>query len=75
MRRLISLLLVILLLIPSLAGAEDLTSEWMEHAFYSRDVVGGAVVTQADADRIGADHYGKDAAQAAKIAEKVFSKK
>ena len=38
-------------------------------------MVGGAVVTQADADRIGADYYGKDAAQAAKIAEKVFSSK
>ena len=38
-------------------------------------MVGGAVVTQADADRIGADYYGKDAAQAAKIAEKVFSDK
>ena len=35
-------------------------------------MVGGAVVTQADADRIGADYYGKDAAEAARIAEKVF---
>ena len=37
-------------------------------------MVGGAVVTQADADRIGADYYGKDAAEAARIAEKVFGK-
>ena len=37
-------------------------------------MVGGAVVTQADADRIGADYYGKDAAEAAKIAERVFGK-
>ena len=37
-----------------------------------RVMVGGAVLTQSDADRIGADFYAKDAAEAAKIAEKVF---
>ena len=37
-----------------------------------RVMVGGAVLTQSDADRIGADFYVKDAAEAAKIAEKVF---
>ena len=37
-----------------------------------RVMVGGAVLTQTDADRIGADFYAKDAAEAAKIAEKVF---
>lgn len=35
-------------------------------------MVGGAVLTQADADRIGADYYAKDAAESARIAEKVF---
>ena len=35
-------------------------------------MVGGAVLTQADADRIGADYYARDAAEAARIAEKVF---
>ena len=35
-------------------------------------MVGGAVLTQADADRIGADFYAKDAAESARIAEKVF---
>ena len=37
-----------------------------------RVMVGGAVLTQADADRIGADYYAKDAAEAAKIAAEVF---
>ena len=37
-----------------------------------RVMVGGAVLTQSDADRIGADFYAKDAAEAAKIAEQVF---
>ena len=37
-----------------------------------RVMVGGAVLTQADADRIGADYYAKDAAEAAKIAAAVF---
>jgi len=35
-------------------------------------MVGGAVVTQAFADQIGADFYAKDAAQSAKIAARVF---
>lgn len=37
-----------------------------------RVMVGGAVLTQSDADRIGADFYAKDASEAARIAEKVF---
>jgi 5-methyltetrahydrofolate--homocysteine methyltransferase len=36
-------------------------------------MVGGAVLTQSVADAIGADYYGKTAASAATIAEKVFS--
>lgn len=35
-------------------------------------MVGGAVVTQAFADRIGADFYTKDAAQSAQVAAQVF---
>ncbi len=35
-------------------------------------MVGGAVMTQEYADMIGADHYGKDAMAAVKIAQKVF---
>lgn len=35
-------------------------------------MVGGAVVTQAFADQIGADFYTKDAAQSAKVAAQVF---
>lgn len=35
-------------------------------------MVGGAVVTQAFADQIGADFYAKDAAQSARVAAQVF---
>ena len=35
-------------------------------------MVGGAVVTQAFADQIGADYYAKDAAQSARVAARVF---
>jgi len=38
-----------------------------------RVMVGGAVVTQEFADRIGADFYTRDAAQAARVAAQVFS--
>lgn len=37
-------------------------------------MVGGAVLTQWDADRIGADFYAKDATESARIAAKVFEK-
>lgn len=37
-------------------------------------MVGGAVVTQAFADQIGADFYTKDAAQSAQVAAKVFGR-
>lgn len=37
-------------------------------------MVGGAVVTQEFADRIGADFYTKDAAQSARVAAQVFGK-
>lgn len=36
-------------------------------------MVGGAVVTQAFADQVGADFYVKDATQSAKVAAQVFS--
>ena len=38
-------------------------------------MVGGAVITQEYADRMGADFYGADAVSAAKFAEKVFKDK
>ena len=37
-------------------------------------MVGGAVVTQAFADQIGADFYAKDAAQSARVAAQVFGR-
>ena len=37
-------------------------------------MVGGAVVTQSFADKIGADYYTRDAAQSARVAAEVFGK-
>ena len=39
-----------------------------------RIMVGGAVITQEFADQIGADFYGKDAAESARYAAEVFSR-
>jgi 5-methyltetrahydrofolate--homocysteine methyltransferase len=36
-------------------------------------VVGGAVLNQNYADMIGADYYAKDAREAVKIADRIFS--
>ncbi len=58
MKRLISILLVLLLLIPSLAGAEDLTAEWMERAFRRRDIVGGAVIVSRYGETVFSYTYG-----------------
>lgn len=41
---------------------------------WCRIMVGGAVLTQEYADRIGADFYGKDAMQAVHYAQKIFQK-
>ncbi len=48
------------------------TIEVLRRGTDCRVMVGGAVLTQTDADRIGADFYAKDAAEAARIAEQVF---
>lgn len=43
-----------------------------ESEYKGKVMVGGAVITQEYADKIGADYYSKDAASAAKIAKKVY---
>jgi 5-methyltetrahydrofolate--homocysteine methyltransferase len=40
-----------------------------------RVVVGGAVLTQEYADRLGADFYAKDAMQSVRIAERVLRRR
>ena len=46
-----------------------------ERAPEARVFVGGAVLTPEYAAQIGADFYGKDAAEAARIAERFFAKR
>ena len=50
----------------------DETVRALRKATQCKVMIGGAVVTQADADRMQADYYAKDAAEAARIAEEVF---
>ncbi len=45
-----------------------------EAGAHCKIMVGGAVVTQAFADQIGADFYAKDAAQSARVAAQVFGR-
>ena len=44
-----------------------------ENKLTCKIMVGGAVLNQNYADMIGADYYAKDAREAVKIAEKIFS--
>ena len=53
-------------------GAEAALGALREAGQTCKVMVGGAVVTQAFADLIGADYYTKDAAQSAKVAGEVF---
>ena len=42
-----------------------------KEAPWCKVVVGGAVLTQEYADKIGADHYAKDAMEAVRFAERI----
>ncbi len=44
-----------------------------EHAPWCQTIVGGAVLTKDYADKIGADHYGKDAMECVRYAELVWT--
>lgn len=61
-KRLVALLLAAAMLLPGLARAEDLTAEWMEHAFRSRDIVGGAVVVSRYGEPVFTYAYGSKSA-------------
>ena len=50
------------------------TLEAVPHHIRSYDRAEIVFHQMEDADRIGADYYGKDAAEAARIAERVFGK-
>ena len=55
--------------VPAMA---ETIKQLREKAPWCKVVVGGAVLTQEYADMIGADHYGKDAMETVKYAQKVF---
>ena len=58
MKRLLSLIVAVVLLSPALVRADNLTVEWMEHAFCSRDVVGGAVIVSRCGEEVFSYTYG-----------------
>ena len=63
MKRILSLFIVLLLLLPLSAGAEDLTPEWMERAFRNRGVVGGAVIVSRYGETVFTYTYGSKSAR------------
>lgn len=63
MKRILSLLIVLLLLLPLSAEAEDLTPEWMERAFRNRGVVGGAVIVSRYGETVFTYTYGSKSAR------------
>ncbi len=56
--------------VPAMQEAIDLIKEKAPHC---KTIVGGAVLTQEYADKIGADKYAKDAMEAVRYAEEIFS--
>ena len=63
-KRLLTVLLVFALLIPAAAGnAEDLDEKWMQHAFQTRKVVGGAVIVSRYGETVFSYTYGSKVAQ------------
>ena len=63
MKRIISIFLILLLMVPGLGRAEDLTAEWMERAFRSRSVVGGAVIVSRYGETVFSYVYGSKSAR------------
>ena len=63
MKRILSLLIVLLLLLPLPAGAENLTPAWMERAFRNRGVVGGAVIVSRYGETVFTYTYGSKSAR------------
>ncbi len=64
MKRWAILLLVMTLVWPAAAGADELTSRWMENAFRTRKVVGGAVIVSRYGETVFSYTYGSKSARA-----------
>ena len=60
------------LMTTTLGAMEDTIRLLREHAPECRIMVGGAVLTEDYADKIGADYYVKDAKASADVARKIF---
>ena len=58
MRRILAVLLILALTAPAAAGAEELTPAWMERAFTTRHVVGGAVIVSRYGETVFSYTYG-----------------
>lgn len=59
MKRFLSLLILLTLLLPALAaGAEDLNADWMNRQFQSRKIVGGAVIVSRYGEPVFTFTYG-----------------
>lgn len=61
------------LMTTTVVGMEETIQALRIQAPWCKVMVGGAVLTQEYADRIGADFYGKDAMQAVYFAEELFA--
>lgn len=60
------------LMTTTVPAMEETIKELQDKAPWCKTVVGGAVLTQEYADKIGADHYAKDAMEAVRYAEAVI---
>ena len=61
------------LMTTTVPAMEETIKQIKEKAPYCKTIVGGAVLTQDYADRIGADKYAKDAMEAVRYAEGILS--
>ncbi len=60
------------LMTTTVPAMQETVQRLKEQAPWCKTIVGGAVLTQEYADRIGADHYAKDAMEAVRYAESVL---
>ena len=61
------------LMTTTVPAMEETIRQLRESAPWCRIVVGGAVLTQEYADRIGADQYAKDAMETVRYAKKILA--
>ena len=61
------------LMTTTVPAMEETIKQLKEHLPNCKTIVGGAVLTQDYADKIGADKYAKDAMEAVRYAEEIFN--